>query len=407
MIIFADTETERFRPGTPAPPLVCVQWLEAATLDTPTSPKIIKHDDAIEWSRWALSHCLVGHNIAYDLAVLAAHAHSRGVDLMPAIFQALAENRITDTLWRQKLADIGRGRFRSQGLQYDLGSVAHRFGFAVDKFDPWRLHYGLLKDVPLSSWASYRHDVVIEYDDNTKFKKGMPEPGSVVRLRGEQALEYALRDPVATFVAFRGQATATDRGYVPALLCDEFAQTRAYFALHLTSSWGLRTSPAGVESLRKGAQERLDDLQEILQDEGLVRADGSRDTKAAKRAMFSACVDAQREPRLTPKGQIARKAVLSSGRDFTAEEWLEYLSLDSDACASCDDPLLEAYTEFTSMQKVLSSDVALLSKGVWMPIHPHYDIAYSGRSTCSRPNTQNPRRLAGVRECYVPRGFAA
>jgi DNA polymerase I-like protein with 3'-5' exonuclease and polymerase domains len=79
--------------------------------------------------------------------------------------------------------------------------------------------------------------------------------------------------------------------------------------------------------------------------------------------------------------------------------------LDSDACKSSGDPLLEAYAEFSSMSKVLSNDVEMLRKGTVVPIHTHFDMADTGRVTSAKPNTMNPRRLAGVRECYVPRGY--
>ena len=36
-------------------------------------------------------------------------------------------------------------------------------------------------------------------------------------------------------------------------------------------------------------------------------------------------------------------------------------------------------------------------------MHTNFGMAASGRSTSSKPNVQNPRRLPGIRECFTPR----
>jgi DNA polymerase I-like protein with 3'-5' exonuclease and polymerase domains len=109
-----------------------------------------------------------------------------------------------------------------------------------------------------------------------------------------------------------------------------------------------------------------------------------RDTKAAKRRIERAYQELGLPVRLTAK---------------------EGICLDSDACKSSGDPMLEAYADYSSMTKVLSNDVEMLRRGVVTPIHTHFDLADTGRVTSAKPNVMNPRRLAGVRECYVPRGY--
>jgi hypothetical protein len=76
---------------------------------------------------------------------------------------------------------------------------------------------------------------------------------------------------------------------------------------------------------------------------------------------------------------------------------------DSDACMGADDYVLEQYATYSQMTKVLSADVPMLEKGIEHPIHTHFDLVESGRTSSASPNIQNPRRLAGVRECFVPR----
>ncbi len=384
MAIAFDTETELIRPGLHAPPLVCVTWADTSA---PHDSQIIDWRDALAWTRDLLAsgETIVGHNLAYDMGVLAAHALSEGVDLNAEIYEAYESERCTDTMIRQWLADIGRGKFRGffKGpawiqLNYDLDDVSRRHGWKADKLDPWRLHYGLLREVPLSQWDTFETVVLATYDEDRKFKKGMPEPGSDIVLHGSDAKLYALNDATATALAYAGQAER----YEPELLVNEYFQAYKFCTLNLGSTWGLRTSAAGVESLEQGAREHLADLRELLAAHGLVRADGTRDTKNAKAAMIAACAEAEIELRRTKSGDVC---------------------LDSDACNATGDPLLEAYAEFSGYLKVLSNDVKAWKKGIHMPIHCRFGMAETGRVTASKPNVQNPRRLAGVRECVVPR----
>lgn len=406
MHVFVDAETERFRAGLTAPPIVCVQWCvddSPAVLMTRTGDLVTSDGRSGEMrsgtgqaagsefanllASWLTQGAtLVGHNIAYDLACFCADPAAADGSLIQLVFRAYRENRITDTMWRQKLADIGRGKYRgflAAGgawiqLNYDLGSVGGRHGYRVNKDDPWRLYYGLLADVSLADWPSFRATVPKLKDDEPEIgKDGRP---AMLELCGEDAITYALGDPLATRAAFVGQA----RDYAPELLCDEFNQARKFWALQLASTWGLRTSARGVLSLEKGARERRDELALMLREKGLVRGDGSRDTKAAKERLCAVLSERGERPRLTKGGDIC---------------------LDSDACNNSGDPLLEAYQEFSSMTKVLSNDVEALRRGIVVPVHPHFDLAKTSRVTASKPNSMNPRRLAGVRECYVPRGY--
>jgi DNA polymerase-1 len=378
-----------------APPIVCVQFCVGdgpALLMTKRGEFTdgrqfwrTEYTPASLFAEWLNQGATIaGHNIAYDIACFCAAEP----ELMPLVFRAYRENRITDTMWRQKLADVGRGKYRGffHGpafipLQYDLGAVGGRHGFKVNKDDLWRMYYELLDEVLLADWPTFTATVPV-------LKKDKPT-GETATLVGADAITYALGDPLATRAAYVGQAER----YSPDLLCDEYAQARRFWALHLAAVWGLRTSLRGVLSLEKGARERYDHLGAILLDAGLVRPKSRRDptlvrdTKAAKERM-------------------RRAAAATDGTGFTLRVTKTgEVCLDSDACNSSGDPLLEAYTEFSSMSKVLSNDVEMLRKGIVHPVHTHFDMAETGRTTSSKPNVQNPRRLPGVRECYVPRGY--
>jgi hypothetical protein len=220
-----------------------------------------------------------------------------------------------------------------------------------------------------------------------------------------QCIEYPLDDARATLAVFLAQekhgenAPMNGRGApVGGWLQDQFRQTRAAFALHLSSAWGFRTDPAAVAIVRAQADADIARLSAELVAAGLVRENGSRDTKAAAARMVTVCREggfplrrtASHDPKVCPPDPEDPRKVC-------------HVSLDSDACKSVDDELLEAYADLSEAKKVRSNDVEMLAGGVTYPISPRYDIAETGRTTCSKPNIQNLRRRVGIRECFKPR----
>jgi hypothetical protein len=367
-----DTETALFRPGVMAPELVCCTW------QTPgEQPGIIHANDpaALPMVRgWLTSgELLVGHNVAYDFAVVCA----KWPELVPLVFKAYDDDRVSDTKLRQQLLDIAAGEFRGYLRKfdkrvckehddcdpevcpqatikkaarwvphnYDLDAIVYRAaGRKLDK-DTWRLRYGEFLNVPLHEWP-------------------------------EGARTYPLEDARATLEVFLQQE------HHVAFIPDQYRQARAAWALHLTSVWGLRTHGPGVDKLEAETRAALAQIEGGLQAAGLVRADGSRDTKKAKAQMVQVCEALGKPLRLTAKGGI---------------------SLDSDACEASENDLLEDYAELTSLKNVLSKDIPVLRAGTSFPVHTSFGLAASGRSTSGKPNVQNPRRLPGIRECFTPR----
>ena len=80
------------------------------------------------------------------------------------------------------------------------------------------------------------------------------------------------------------------------------------------------------------------------------------------------------------------------------------MALDEEACDESGDPVLIAVSRYGRAQNILVKDVRAMLEGVQWPIHAHFDsLVDTGRTSCSGPNLQNPRRKEGVRECFVPR----
>jgi DNA polymerase I-like protein with 3'-5' exonuclease and polymerase domains len=373
--VYFDTETDAFSPGYMAPDVVCLQFCHD------TGPAEIVHAgenrDGVygrvrDWLRDS-SVQLVGQNIAYDLACLAAGAP----DLYPLIFAAYEANRVTDTMLRQKLADISRGRYRTR--QYDLASCAEIHDYVPadgqaafktndkgKKIDPWRTRYGELRRVALKYWP-------------------------------RDAVRYALNDATATRHVHQSQA---DR-YAQEWFCDEFNQARKFLCLRLMEVWGIRTDVRGVESLQIGAVEEIERTRELLADYGLVRQnrDGtwSRNVNAARARVIEAYKRISKEyPRPKARKVKGPDNVVKLVQSVNAAS-------DNDACMQSDDYVLEQYAVYSQMTKVLSADVPMLARGIDYPIHTHFDIVESGRTSSASPNIQNPRRMTGVRECFVPR----
>ena len=221
--IAIDTETCLIEPGRLAPPLVCLTAAKR-TADGEIETYIFGvPDDAVGIARSILEdpeHVIVGQNIAYDLAVLAAECQ----DLMPLIWNALTSGRVLDLAVREKLLNISTSGSidvrpmpdgTNQKLQYSLAALAKlHLGLDLsadkDAEDSWRLHYAQLRDVPAAQYP-------------------------------EEARRYALDDARTTLLVFEAQERLVSReGFGRATVATQDFQTAVAFALHLATCWGLR-----------------------------------------------------------------------------------------------------------------------------------------------------------------------
>ena len=104
-----------------APRLVCVSFSEP--------PHLLNRPDGLDRVAQLLADPdvrLVGHNVAYDLGVIAAEDPAR---FLPLIFAALDADRITDTKIREQLAQLAIGQLRMNQhgrTRYDLGALTMR-----------------------------------------------------------------------------------------------------------------------------------------------------------------------------------------------------------------------------------------------------------------------------------------
>ncbi len=316
---------------------------------------------------------LVGQNVAYDFAVVGAEFPA----LIPLIFQAYENDRVTDTMLRQKILDIAggcyRGRFDTDGetwikYGYSLFDLTRRLTGRLLKKDGWRMRYGELRDIPVERWIAR----AIEMQNEARYllKLGHPFGGhdpkdleAILLDPPEQIIQYPLDDATTTLDCFLKQEPCAAE-----YLKSQFHEARAAWALHLSSCWGMRTDAKGVAELIAITEAAIVDVKARLIETGLVRKDGSRDTKKAAEYMLQVCAAGKLPVRKTKGGGV---------------------SLDAEACLATEDPVLLDYERYTGLGKTLNSDVPMLLAGTVTPIHCRYDIAETSRTTCSGPNLQN------------------
>lgn len=399
-----DTETLLIQPGWSAPPIVCVT--EQAYTNRRTEANIHHWTTSYGMCRGWLEDpatMIVGHNVAYDLGVLAAE----WPDLLPLIFRAYDADRVTDTMLRQKLLDIAAGKYRGYWdkerekwvkVNYSLEDITRRLTDRLLQKDGWRLSYSHFRDVPIKDWLERavevqrlsiplleeaRYALTANPKDKT-LKERVKGLELMIASPPEQAIQYPIDDARSTLDIYLKQEVHV------AYLEDQFRQARRAWWLHLMSAWGLRTDAVGVALLEEETREEYENTKRFLQDHGLVRTgnkDGQRDTKAAMKMMVEACYAAGIKVRRTDSWDPKKAGEKSYGE-------FERVSLAGDACLAVDDEILTAYAMYSKLGKMLSNDIAAVLKGTIVPIHSRFDLAETGRTTSSKPNVQNWRRAA-------------
>lgn len=230
-----DLETWLIDAGYLAPHPVSVAWADVqdagnVTLRLWSDPRLLAE------LREVLAGGLVGHNIAFDLGVLAQWYPA----LRESIWQAYADGRILDTKLACQLADVAADSLQ-QG--YSLADCCKRL-LDVDVEgkhgpDAWRLRYRELTNVPVEQWPA-------------------------------AAESYARLD--VTYTAKLWNAI----GRQPT---DEF-ECRAAWALHLSSAWGLRVDPVEVAKLEQDLDATMARRDHVLREHGILRPKGTMDQKA-------------------------------------------------------------------------------------------------------------------------------
>lgn len=344
-----DTETHLIKPGLNTPKLVCL---------TTDQGELFTYDDAIEWLDEKLRDAnavLVGHHVFYDLGVACAERES----FIKLVFDAIDAFRIRCTKLRQQMIDNATGDLKYienelgelKKQDFTLARLIYRHGgkFRKKGTDTWRLRYNELEGVPADEYP-------------------------------EDARKYAVEDSIDTRTVFDAQEAIV----LPEGIPGENSQVKAGWALHLLSTWGVRTDREGVENLKKNLKTEYAEQEAIAKDFGYMRDNGTRNMKAIRDGVQAFYLASKKQVPMTESG----KSISTSRETLT----------------STDDDGLWAVSECVRIGKVLSTYVPVLERGQSVPINPSYNtIIETFRTSCAKPNLQNPPRKGGVRECFVPR----
>lgn len=365
-----DTETELIGPGRLAPKLVVLSvMLEGA------APRLIDRWTAPAAFRVLLKRALrgeielVGCNVAFDLAVFCKSDRT----LIPLVFAALDAGGVYDV----RIAEVLRACALDR-LEYDP-EIGRPPTFALAELetkylgsdrsaekkapDAWRLRYAELADVPVEDWP--------------------PDARAYCEADARGPVEVAL-------------AQRRVNGGDPPMLRESI---RHAFALHLMSARGVRTDGAAVRALRLHLEELVEAASARLKAAGILRRDGTEDTRETKRRVRAALGDAAP---LTATG----KRVLDDVGELTEDQRVKYTSTDDEALDACEgvDPVLDLWREVKRDRKELGTFVPVLERGALWPINARFNpIVATFRTSCKDPNLQQQPRRSGVRECFVPR----
>lgn len=391
-----DTETHLVQPGLPIPPLVCVSALSAyphrigsnGPLPLVNGGKLLDKAAGLHDLRLALldtSTRIVGHNVAYDLAVCGAADPT----LVPWIFEAYAHGRISCTQIREQLIQLALGNFSSdfgskkQGSFLMVAIMLTRFGVDIsdDKASPdaWRLRYAELDGVPLDQWPA-------------------------------EAREYPIRDVVQTYQMWCAQASDTHSGVVDAvtgMVTDEQQQAAADFALKLMSAWGVRTNRAKVDALAQLLEANSRSVRDALTGTLFRFKDGSKDTVRLAREVADAYASEGLEAPQTAGGKTstAKEVLLAAPtrRQPTVRVWMSD-ELTGERSEQ-DVPILLALASISADEHNLATYIEPLRSGSDHPITARFNVLVeSGRTSCGKPlNLQNLPKAGGYRECVESR----
>jgi len=364
-----DNETWRFQPGLQAPRVVCTAFAN-------------EHEDALldaEEGAWQLRRLcldpdtmLVGHNVAYDAITSMAHDPAK---MVPAVFQAYEEGRVSCTMVREKLIRLAHGEMSMHATRYGLKPTDFKLSSLVKRYvgadisatkkgpDAWRTRYAELDGTPIEEWP-------------------------------EAAQSYALDDARLTLAVWNAQAVHEDApaGAVvdPAtgMIINELDQVRGHLALMLMTTWGMRTDPGPVAELKANLTEEVDAANDKLSAFGLKYWNKkenrfSKDTKAIRALVTEAFGG---EPPLTDKGGVKAD-----------KETLDKVDRDKY-------PELALLADVSYSAGLLEKFMPALESGTVHPTNPQYDILKeTGRTSSYNFNIQQMPRKGGVRECFIPR----
>ncbi len=404
-----DTETCPFSPGDMAPLLVCVStaWRDknndqhVALFDHKDGAREVERlvDEALA-SPDSDPFVLVLHNGPYDFAVVARELNS--MVFMRKIFALYKAGRVWDTLDAERLLDTADGMLNLQpwpgsksGFRrppkgskwYGLARLTEKYTFEkLDKTSGVRTDFGYLRGTPIEEWP-------------------------------ETHVEYAKKDAAST-LDVQGAQWARAKEDTRNMLADLGNQCESYWALQLISIWGLITDLPMVAEYKAELEAEMDAIRAgLAKMTMLIEVSKTRTRKGMKLketsieriALLTRKVNKDGEVEWATSTKVLRALIeqafeaqgLEVPRTDPSDKFPQgQVATDAETIEECSDERLAPWKAYKTAEKMLSTYVPELEKGI---VHPRYGFASSGRTTSFDPNIQNLPRKGKVRECYIPR----
>lgn len=417
-LIAFDTETEQFRPGLAAPPVVCLTHSDGQKAD------IMKIEPSKEWFYEAIQDRnihWIGQYIAYDMVGMC-NEDSR---VIPHVFRAYAEDRVSDTQLRESIITNAQGTYNDKNPA-DLEKLAKKYlGLDISEgkrgANSWRLRYSELADIPLKDWP--KEAKIYAMDDATHTLNIYLQQAKLPKNR--QMIE-ASGKKVSLF---------TPEGHV----VDEFNQSRADFALRLMKTWGMKVDPEAVVNLeshyeteketRKLTLIRLGLMEEKT---GKVNAAKVRETilnhfikdaTEGQKEAFQKLYEEQKQAFFEAEKEKVEEGKKKKVGNWTATRhdlasasaWRRLgfkipgtkkgqIKTDEETIAKVDNEEIQELSAYKKAAKKLSTYITKLKESFGTCVTPNYHVfKCTGRTSSSGPNIQNFPREGGERECFVPR----
>ncbi len=362
LVVCLDLETALIRTYVPQPPVVICSLYRPAT--GPLLYGTFELEEQVE-KILRSDLIIVGHNIAYDMLCLCVWYPA----LIPLIVSKYNRNQILDTMLAQRVVEISTGDMRGQ---LALDRLCARYGIemknkhSVDEDgEPIRLGFG-------KYWG---------------------QPASVLNA---QEWAYCADDVVDCWELFHRiwrKAWCTQR--------DVGKLARTAFSLQMISGYGLRADANATAELEIEAKAIIDATSEVMIEWGLMRRDRDGSVHKNLQVIQTAVAEAYgldvfygegrnrnklyvADPDRAPLGLVTDTGAVGTGRMGLFESG---------------DPILMRLADLQEWMAVLNKDLKIFRDGIF---HTRFGFANTLRTTSSKPNIQNFRKKAGIRECIYP-----
>jgi DNA polymerase-1 len=377
MKLFFDLETYLIDRGNLAPRPVAAAW----SIDgEPARIGLVRDFLPVVDEAMRTGALFVGQNVAYDMACLA--------HFVPAerIFDHYRAGLVEDVMLREKLL-----RYATRGeadAAYGLDDLCSFYSLpVVHKDDYWRMNFWRLENVPVENWPAGAVEYLLADADR---------PAKI--FERQAALDAAWRARAGSPILHLGPEEAYKA-----------------FALHLVACKGMLTDRERTLELKRVLEQALDATRAVLVEAGLVRANGSRDTKAAAAYVTRVCGELGMPVAMTkpskkfPDGQVALgKDVLEGIPDDLLTAYAIYSQASSytarveDMCQGFELPLQVRFNTMLETRRTSTSKPRAPLVGVQAQNFPRALLVGRGDKSPKHPRGEPIYAPIGARECLSP-----